>query len=533
MQQWKPSMVYRNIGWAKSQRKSFNLSSVLLMSISLCLAVSPALSVAPTKSQKAPVQTSKAIQTQKTAKKPEKIAQSSTKETTAKPKAATANPINLPTLDPVTDFIQSTDSEATAKMASPLKGQTPDSITSPKILETSAKVESSTPASSHPQNSASMKTWDPFQPVSLTPTEQKVQPETSATFNATQKDTATPATLNTNPKPASSPTPQTTSSTSNGGQPAASLPDKNKSVAKTEKSPKPDQPKQNQKETQHKPANKHEKKSHPLVIAPEPLLPAQNATAPKSAQTMNQRIENKPVSSSSGQVAKPIPEPAQLTGHATASTKSTPTSPPNNKPVMQPTSTSNNTQATINPSMNPSQEKKPLPAIAQKQPTTHSQATASVQTHSRVMERGFYPIGYTPAVKHLTPQKNVALRQALVHYNRGVYYARHKQWDEAITEYMSVINEDSNMADAYVGLSTAEMHLKDWENALQHSTKALQLKQGFVDPANITQARYNLSSVYCITNDYGKALHYFKQIKKAHHPETEVLWSFLQNNCQP
>jgi len=541
MHKWKPMMAYRVICWLKPQPAFRGMTVTLLMSAFLWTAIWPVLATTPVKTSKTSAQTSKPVQNTKTDKKSQKIAQNTTKNPDASKTTPTAK-ISLPTLEPVTDFIESTDSETTAKTASPLNDQTV-APTSAQSIEAPAQFENLTQSSQQSLNGTATKTMDPYHPVSYTPADPKNQSliksdssEKPATLNPStfpQKSAATPAVLNTSQNPSTSQTAQPSSNSTTRVSPATSLPKKAKSAAKTETLPK-----QAQKETHHK----HEKKSHPLVIAPEPLLPARDWIASKSAQSNNQRTENKAIPAPSSPVAKPTTGPAQLTGRATAAAKPASTTMPatasTNPSTDQKTTTakatpSDNTKAAISPT-NPAQEKKPLPAIAHKSSAINGQPVASTQTHHHhFMERGFYPIGYTPAVRHLTPQKNLALRQALVHYNRGVYYARHKQWDEAISEYINVINEDSNMADAYVGLSTAEMHLKDWENALQNSTKALQLKQGFVDPANITQARYNLSSVYCVTNDYKKALHYFKLIKKARHPETETLWSFLQNNCQP
>ena len=507
------------MAYLKPQPAFRGMTVTLLMSAFLWTAIWPVLAATPAESLKASAPVSKSAKN--IVKNP------------ITPKAPPAAQASLPTLEPVTDFIESTDSETTAKTTSSLNDQTVDPTASVQSFEPPAQFENLTQSSQQSLNGTATKTMNPYHPVSYTAGEQKTKPDSSekpATLNPSafpQKSAATPAVLNTGQ------TLQPSSNSTTTGSPATSLPEKAKSAAKTETSPK-----QAQKETPHK----HEKKSHPLVIAPEPLLPAGDWIASKSTQSNNQRAENKTIPAASSPVAKTTTGPAQLTGRATTAAKpasttmpaTASTNPSNDKTTTRAkTIPSDNTKAAISPT-NPAQEKKPLPAIAHKSSATNGQPVASTQTHHHhFMERGFYPIGYTPAVRHLTPQKNLALRQALVHYNRGVYYARHKQWDEAISEYINVINEDSNMADAYVGLSTAEMHLKDWENALQNSTKALQLKQGFVDPANITQARYNLSSVYCVTNDYKKALHYFKLIKKAHHPETETLWSFLQNNCQP
>jgi hypothetical protein len=236
------------------------------------------------------------------------------------------------------------------------------------------------------------------------------------------------------------------------------------------------------------------KKEHPVVIAPEPLLAGPDVFG----ATAESHVSPSPAVKRNAQATVPTSvQPAKA-----ASTAKTASSSPM-KPAVSSSWTSSQT------------------------------VTSRSASGNHAWEPGFFPVGYTPAVRPVTPEKMQALGTALTHYNRGVYYTQRKQWDAAVSEYQQVIREDINMADAYVGLSTASMYQRDWENALKNSVKALRLKSGFIDPANITQARYNLSSVYCVADDYHQAMRYFKLVKKEHHPETETLWSFLQSNCQP
>ena len=126
-----------------------------------------------------------------------------------------------------------------------------------------------------------------------------------------------------------------------------------------------------------------------------------------------------------------------------------------------------------------------------------------------------------------------AVNTALSHYNRGVYYSERKEWAQAATEYNQAIQQNILLADAYVGLSTAAIHQRDWENALRNGHQALRLKDNFLDAENMTQARYNLSTVYCVADDYKRAARYYELVVQAGAPEAGNLWAFLQSNCHP
>ncbi len=148
-------------------------------------------------------------------------------------------------------------------------------------------------------------------------------------------------------------------------------------------------------------------------------------------------------------------------------------------------------------------------------------------------EPGIQPVSFTPNARFVRTVQDSAVNTALSHYNRGVYYSDRKEWAQAVIEYNQAIQQNILLADAYVGLSTAAIHQRDWENALRNSHQALRLKDNFLDADNITQARYNLSTVYCVADDYVRAARYYEQVVQAGASEAGNLWAFLQSNCHP
>jgi hypothetical protein len=270
-----------------------------------------------------------------------------------------------------------------------------------------------------------------------------------------------------------------------------------------------------------KPAQKSNgKKPHPVVIAPEPLSATSTAT-PASSTTVtttaprvtasvtpvttkvNLDLPLKPIeSATSTQAEKDAEDDMNLRGQVKRA-----------KPRVS--SVQHHSAAPVTTVVNPV-------------PATHAKRQASTN------EPGFYPVGFTPAARPVTAVQMSAMEKALSHYNRGVYYSQRQQWDNAIAEYNQVllINQQP-LADAYVGISTASIHKRDWENALKNANKALRFKAGFIDPGNITQARFNLSTIYCVADDYHEAKHFYKIIKKAGHPQAPALAAFLEKNCGP
>ncbi len=148
-------------------------------------------------------------------------------------------------------------------------------------------------------------------------------------------------------------------------------------------------------------------------------------------------------------------------------------------------------------------------------------------------EHGFYPVGYRPYVVPQLTLEAVEHQAALMHYNRGSFYGHTSQMNEAIQEYQRAIRKNPALADAYVGLSSAYMFKNNWEDAIINANQALSMRHGFIDPANITQAQYNLSTAYCAAADYRKSRRYYKMVKSANHAQTDDLWRYIEKNCKP
>ncbi len=159
--------------------------------------------------------------------------------------------------------------------------------------------------------------------------------------------------------------------------------------------------------------------------------------------------------------------------------------------------------------------------------------TSARSAGKKGLERGFYPVGYRPYLPATLTGKAKEYEMALLHYNRGSFYGHTNQLAEAVREYQEAIRQNPALADAYVGLSSVYLFQSNWEDVILNANKALSLRAGFIDPVNITQARYNLSTAYCAAADYGKAKRFYKMVKSASHPKTEQLGQYLERNCKP
>lgn len=149
------------------------------------------------------------------------------------------------------------------------------------------------------------------------------------------------------------------------------------------------------------------------------------------------------------------------------------------------------------------------------------------------LEPGFYPVGFRPYVPALTAVQSGQQERALLHYNRASYYGHANQLDEAIREYQKAIDENPALGDAYVGLSSAYLFKSNWQEVILNARKALTLKAGFIDPANITQARFNLSTAYCVAADHKESKRFYEMVKAANHPQSEELARYMAKNCKP
>jgi hypothetical protein len=152
---------------------------------------------------------------------------------------------------------------------------------------------------------------------------------------------------------------------------------------------------------------------------------------------------------------------------------------------------------------------------------------------AKVNDRNIYPISYQPYIGRITERRQQDLETAISHYNRAAYYEQRNKLDEAIGEYKQALLLHSDFADAYVGMSTAMIRKNDWENVMNSLQRALGMKQRFMDPSNIVQAWYNLSTAHCVADQYSPARRYYQKVKLAGHPNTQDLWEFIQKNCTP
>lgn len=147
-------------------------------------------------------------------------------------------------------------------------------------------------------------------------------------------------------------------------------------------------------------------------------------------------------------------------------------------------------------------------------------------------EAGFYPVGYSPYLPAAIYTQSGKHQAALSYYNQGSHYGRTNQLNEAIQAYQKAIQSNPNLADAYVGLSSAYLLKHGWEDVFLNADKALTLKAGFIDAANITQAQFNLSMAHCALGKSHKAYKFYKKVKKAQHPQREGLSLYLEKNCK-
>lgn len=156
---------------------------------------------------------------------------------------------------------------------------------------------------------------------------------------------------------------------------------------------------------------------------------------------------------------------------------------------------------------------------------THTAAKRKQSAH-------IYPVGYHPYSMPINDAQRQNLEAAITHFNRAGYYGRQNHLDEALAEYRQALHLNPTLADAYVGLSTVSMRKNDWETVIESAEQALKMKNGFLDSANIAQAQFNLSTAYCVTDDYRKAKRYYKKTQKQHHPDSERLSFYLQKYCK-
>jgi tetratricopeptide (TPR) repeat protein len=157
----------------------------------------------------------------------------------------------------------------------------------------------------------------------------------------------------------------------------------------------------------------------------------------------------------------------------------------------------------------------------------------AVNTTDSSTDKHIYPVGYKPYIPPVNAEKRRWLETAISHYNRAGYYQDRDELDAAIDEYKQAILFNKNFADAYVGLSSAFMRKNDWANVVENANQALNKRRHFMDPANIGQAWFNLSTAYCVGDDFRWAFKYYHKARLAGHPATEPLRDFMTKNCTP
>ena len=314
---------------------------------------------------------------------------------------------------------------------------------------------------------------------------------------------------------------------------------------------------------QSKPARHQEprlpKGAHPVVKAPEPLLPQtstqpkpEGRPMPKQKSERRQRVKvttEKPAKpnhsrtrqpkiakakSQQGNVTMTVPVEAASAGQADPPTESVasghPAKPHHAKKGRPAPVASQPKQVAAH--QDSRGKNKPLvhfpeTLTAGAEPAGHRSAMAG-----ETQNRHIYPVGYRPFIMPVGPEKHRALEKAISHYNRANFYGQRNEPDNAILEYQKALSLNPAFADAYVGLSTASMRKNDWENVIEMARNALKLKADFMEPTNITQARFNLSTAYCVTDNPHSAKRYYKKVKQAGHPDTERLWAYIQKNCK-
>ena len=84
-----------------------------------------------------------------------------------------------------------------------------------------------------------------------------------------------------------------------------------------------------------------------------------------------------------------------------------------------------------------------------------------------------------------------------------------------------------------MGLSTVFMRKNDWQNVVENANQALNKQRHFMDPANIGQAWFNLSTAYCVADNYRWSYKYYQKAKLAGHPSLDPLSDFMKKNCTP
>jgi hypothetical protein len=305
----------------------------------------------------------------------------------------------------------------------------------------------------------------------------------------------------------------------------------------------------------------------PLLSAPEPMSPQKAALQPRVETQTTARIDVKP--SPDIPVSDPTDAMGQPDAHMHPATLELPPAPP--MPMMEPPAPPLSPQSLRTPGgaldtravegapMASSGTRVADAAMTTAPPqtggVTQTQTAASsgkeekpvvhfpealapddspaVNTTDAAPDKRIYPVGYKPYTPPTSTDQRRWLETAITHYNRAGYYQERNDLDAAIDEYKQAIRFDQTFADAYVGLSSTFMRKNDWENVVESANQALNKQRRFMEPANIGQAWFNLSTAYCVADDRRWAAKYYEKAKLAGHPALGSLSDFLKKNCSP
>lgn len=208
---------------------------------------------------------------------------------------------------------------------------------------------------------------------------------------------------------------------------------------------------------------------------------------------------------------------------------------PASKKASVKTSKPRNTQKTARKSSK--KEKQVIQFPDQSMPQADANGKAKTAVAAKPAPKVFaypWPKGYKPYVTPGDAKMRELHASAIHHFNQANYFGRKKNLEQAIAEYRRAILLNPAFADAYVGLSSAHIMKNDWESVYEETAKALKLKEGgFMDPANIVQAKFNLTMAHCAAAEKWDAKKSYREVKAAGHPLADQLWLFMQKSCKP
>jgi hypothetical protein len=282
----------------------------------------------------------------------------------------------------------------------------------------------------------------------------------------------------------------------------------------------------------------------------QPAFPAGEAGRPAPQDTDFSATQPAPDEAASDSA---INAAIDATGGATQSTPAAPIEASRSVTVVNSSSAATATTPAISPSVKQASQSNPTKPAGSKtvantskkgKPVVHFPELSPEDTGNRkhhaaprkVAKASKYtwPRDYKPYLPPADATQREIHTQAVHHFNRGNYYGRKKNLEQAVAEYRRAVVLNPAFADAYVGLSSVHVLKNDWESVYEETSKAFSLKKGgFMDPANIVQAKFNLTMAHCATAEKWNALKSYRQVKTAGHPLSQQLWIHLQHSCKP